>query len=268
MSYDAFIECCINGDIDTFNRLLNDFEELNKPLIIEDGYLHALEFGKTEIVKLFIENNIFNFKRCKCISITIPCQKGYIDLVKYFMDKVDPSIYNDSPIRYASLYGHFDIVRLLMNDKRVNPAALINESIIEASACGYVDIVKILLTDSRVDPSANDSQALRASVKNGHINVVKLLLKDKRVDPTKRYNEAIYHAIAERNHEMVRLLLTHICDYPPCIFNDSSFHVDQIIKEDSKKRIIWNKICNDFRLSEDIEKEVALTCFIHPKYLS
>jgi len=42
-------------------------------------------------------------------------------------------------------------------------------------------VVKLLLQDERVDPSDNNNWAIQMASKNGHIEVVKLLLQDKRV---------------------------------------------------------------------------------------
>ena len=51
-------------------------------------------------------------------------------------------------------------------------------------ACKYnhIDIVKLLLQDTRVDPSDRDNYAIRRTSEKGHVEVVKLLLQDPRVD--------------------------------------------------------------------------------------
>ena len=49
------------------------------------------------------------------------------------------------------------------------------------SSNGYIEIVKILLQDNRVDPSDRNNYAIQCAMENGHIEIVKLLLKDKRV---------------------------------------------------------------------------------------
>ena len=75
-----------------------------------------------------------------------------------------------------------EVVKLLLQDKRVDPSAEDNYAIRWASANGYTDIVKLLLEDERVDPSAGDNYAIRWASANGREEVVKLLLKDKRVE--------------------------------------------------------------------------------------
>jgi len=48
---------------------------------------------------------------------------------------------------------------------------------------GHADVVRLLLADARVDPAAYDNTAIRWSSSMGHAEVVKLLLADGRADP-------------------------------------------------------------------------------------
>ena len=43
-------------------------------------------------------------------------------------------------------------------------------------------MIKLLLDDGRIDPSINNNFAIRIASSNGHFNIVKLLLNDTRVD--------------------------------------------------------------------------------------
>lgn len=89
-----------------------------------------------------------------------------------------------SAIFLASENGHSEVVKLLLNDPRVDPSVSYNSAIRFASRNGHSEVVKLLLDDPRVDPSADDNEALRQASQNGHIEVVKLLLADSRVDPS------------------------------------------------------------------------------------
>jgi hypothetical protein len=66
----------------------------------------------------------------------------------------------------------------------VNPAADDNYAVRVASQEGLESIVKRLLKDKRVDPAAGNSDSLTAAVHNCHIGVAELLLNDPRVDAT------------------------------------------------------------------------------------
>ena len=107
--------------------------------------------------------------------------------------RVNPAADHNQAMRWASLYGYTEIVRLLLKDKRVDPS----EAIRLASESGYIEIVKLLLKDKRVKPSTHDNYPIRAAIRNNHFEVVKLLLQDKRVDPSDLNNEAIKRAAAD-----------------------------------------------------------------------
>src|SRR5687768_15300647 len=82
------------------------------------------------------------------------CREYNIVVVKDLLAKgVDPAAYNNLAIRYACKNGHTDIVKMLLNDTRVDH----NYAIRVACYNGHIDIVKLLLADTRVDPSANDN---------------------------------------------------------------------------------------------------------------
>lgn len=91
-------------------------------------------------------------------------------LSKYFKEKVCTDYfwqlyinnkykYPDGSLAYASSNGLVDRVRVLLKDKRVNPAVMKNFSIIQAAENGYSDVVKLLLKDSRLNPTAEKNKA-------------------------------------------------------------------------------------------------------------
>jgi ankyrin repeat protein len=104
-------------------------------------------------------------------------------------------------------YGYHEVVKLLLQDPRVNPSDNSNSAIRYASDKGYLEIVKLLLQDPRVDPSDDGNQAIRWASYYGHLEVVKLLLKDSRVDPLADSNSAIINSCNRGHHEVVKLLL-------------------------------------------------------------
>ena len=77
--------------------------------------------------------------------------------------------------------GQLEVVKALLEDKRVDPSDDKNLAIQRASSCGHLEVVKALRKDKRVDPSDDNNLAIRWASKNGRVEVVKLLLKDHRV---------------------------------------------------------------------------------------
>ena len=91
------------------------------------------------------------------------------------MGVYDPSADDDDAIRWASEFGHTDVVKLLLGDDRVDPSADNDEAILLASYNGHLDVVKLLLQDPDVDPSADNDEAIRWASENGHTDVVNIL---------------------------------------------------------------------------------------------
>ena len=144
-----------------------------------------------------------------CISTSENMFEGHTEVVKLLLQdkRVDPSVGNNSVIRLASQNGHTDVVKLLLQDGRVDPSNNDNCAIIWASENGHINVVKLLSQDERVDPSDYNNKAIRISSANGHTDVVKLLLQDKRVDPTADDNYAIEWASENGHTDTVELLL-------------------------------------------------------------
>ena len=131
---------------------------------------------------LLVENkqNAFDF----ACDFAYGC--SYIEVLKLLLQdsRVDPSAENNYAIIRASYHGYTEVVKLLLQDSKVDPSADNNYAFRVASYYSFIDIVKLLLQDSRVDPSAKDNYAFRVASHSGNSQLVKLLLKDPRVKNT------------------------------------------------------------------------------------
>lgn len=120
----------------------------------------------------------------------------------------DPVVDDNLPLREAAMNGHLQLVKILLQDSRVNPAARDNFAIRLASAKGHLPVVRLLLEDPRVDPSAVDNYSIRYASKNGHFGVVRRLLRDSRVNPAAKNNAALERAMRGFHHDVAQLLCT------------------------------------------------------------
>lgn len=82
---------------------------------------------------------------------------------------------NNYPIRLASEYGHIDIVKLLLADKRVDPSYFYNLALLSACEKGYIKIVKLLLSDTRVEANCNMNDPIFYAFKNNKDEIVNFL---------------------------------------------------------------------------------------------
>lgn len=80
-------------------------------------------------------------------------RENNVVFVEVLLNFVDPSFDSNWAICMASAYGHTEIVRLLLQDGRVEPTAIANYPIRWAATYGYLEIVKLLL-ERRVYPVA------------------------------------------------------------------------------------------------------------------
>lgn len=128
---------------------------------------------------------------------------GNIEKVKEFLKQdADPVDCNWALI-YASFSGQTDIVEVLLQDGRANPAYNQNEPLKWACRQGHTNVVALLLQDVRVNPAANDNEPLKCASYYGHINLVEFLLLDGRVDPSANDDWIIMYAKTSEIREML-----------------------------------------------------------------
>lgn len=85
------------------------------------------------------------------------------------MCNIDTSLQENLAIRWASINGYEDIVKILLKDSRVYD----NVCICVSSDRGFVETVKLLLKDKRVDPSNDDNYSIVQAYEYGHTEIVK-----------------------------------------------------------------------------------------------
>jgi hypothetical protein len=93
----------------------------------------SLRNGHYKVVELLLKNSKSNLTLFANNSIVIASKKG------------------NEAIRIASERGYYDIVKTLLKDSRVDPSDCSNEALVLASKTGNHKMVKLLLNDKRVE---------------------------------------------------------------------------------------------------------------------
>lgn len=145
-----------------------------------------------EIVKLALENkntSVFRNNLMKWASHFGRYEIVKILLVQYW--DVDPSSENNKSIRWAFDAQNFNIVVLLMSDKRINPDTFLFaddliDSAIDNNECGVIEIFL-----QKTSSSKYHKKIFKFACEYGYPNIIKLLLKDKRINPSDQNNYAI-----------------------------------------------------------------------------
>lgn len=172
----------------TGHLLGNVQDELNDPT----GYLrdihplqYAVMFGCIEIAELLIRHRAITTLNGSVVLNTAIIY-NQLNIIRLLQGSVNFKQENNTPLRIACSYGHKEIVSfLLYNTYHVtDPSDADNDCIIRAVTGGHYDIVKMLMHDNRVNPSARDNLPIKLAFRLGHYDIVKLLMLDIRVDCT------------------------------------------------------------------------------------
>lgn len=144
-------------------------------------------------------------------AIELASMQGHIEIVKILLQdkRVDPTARGHKSLFLACKYGHTDVVKLLINryiGTEINSEE-INQTIVVSSQHGHTETVKLLLQYECIDPAFEDNSPFISACKGGHPETVKLLLQDERVDPAAQDDNAIGWACQNGNSRVVEILL-------------------------------------------------------------
>jgi len=117
---------------------------------------------------------MFRVNQPQQIQITIAqaAERGYTDLVRDNVMKVDPTIENNRAIRDASFNGHIEIVKYLLSNPLVDPNAENSDALLSAIANGHTDIVQLLIADKRTKIPSN---VLDIALENEREDILEIL---------------------------------------------------------------------------------------------
>ena len=125
----------------------------------------------------------------------------YLYTVRWLLQK---NIYYDEGLSFAISKGYSEIALLLVNYHITHPSAGRGWDFLRLAAKnGRLEIVRLLLESKRLNPSFSQ-EALEMAAENGHIEIVHLLL-----DHAKDKTIAFYRAVQGNHIEIVRLLLKY-----------------------------------------------------------
>ena len=166
---------------------------------------------------------ISHFTGSKIFLLQFACYWGWKDMVKTLYNDTETIIIQDSKyinkcFAYSVMRGHIDIVKYLIS-KGTDPSKNIIRwfPLSIASFFGHLDIVKLLLKDKRVDPNISNGNFSPFNIAcfKGHYGIVEEFCKDERIIKTNLVNFNNFtgkkmtsiHLAASKNHSFVVKLL-------------------------------------------------------------
>lgn len=147
----ALKNACENNHADIVKLLLDYIYHPNEQT---DSALNIASYKNyTEVVKVFINKPIFIDYCTYNNTLSNVSTNGNITIIKLLLSmenfKNEDISYNEA-IQEAAKEGHLDIVELLINDNRIDPSQNRNIASSWASIYGHYNISKILFSDLRV----------------------------------------------------------------------------------------------------------------------
>ena len=135
-----------NDNIEILKSLFSH-PKVNKTAFGMVAISHAIEYNKLEILKLLIE--YLQLTNLEGIFYTV-AEKGYLEIMSYLLTLPLLKHNLNRPFKRAAENGQFEMVKLLLQDKRVDPFDGAGDSIRWAARNKHRDIVILLLKDSRL----------------------------------------------------------------------------------------------------------------------
>ena len=129
---------------------------------------------------------------------------GHFDVIKYLVkDGADIHANSEAALRYASEKGHLEIVKYLVG-QGADVHAVNDDALKYASEWGHLEVVKYLI-ESGVDIHSDEDYAVRWASENGHLPLVKWLVENG-ADIHAKTDYALKWANINENFEVVRYI--------------------------------------------------------------
>jgi len=232
---------CSKGYIGIVKYLLADPRINLNETDFNSALIEAMTQKQMEILRFLLDNSQF---RPNIRFFGEAIIEDNIEIVKILLDdpRVDPSSAENFAIVIASTGGHPEMVKLLLADPRVDPSDQGSLAIYEAAGSNYIEIVELLLADPRVSLQDQEESVLVNSVEHQYVEIVKLLLNDPRTDTTFDDNEALKIAVKNGYREIEELIRKDLRKYPTFEIKRNNFPIDKKIAELRKDRKIYSDL--------------------------
>jgi ankyrin repeat protein len=203
--HEKFMIAIKNNNLEEVKSLLKNVDidtsyNYNSPLIL------ASRSSFIDISKLIISHNTFNPLLGDYSLLRNLLEEERSEILYILLKEHDISTFNNIVFIDSCYNGYTKIVKLLLQDKKIDPTTSDNLAIIESCQNGHIDIIHLLLKNKNVNPAANKNLALIMAAQNGHFNVIEILLKDRRVNPSVDNNYPINIAYELEHYKVVNLL--------------------------------------------------------------
>jgi ankyrin repeat protein len=145
--------------------------------------------GRLDAVELLVRAGA-NVHSHYAYALGSACHHGHCDVVAALirhgahvnrLSSVNSGHWSPSPLTYASIGGHLDVVHFLLA-KNADVHADYDSALRASSSCGHTAVVRLLIQRG-ADVHARNNEAILKASENGHTDVVQLLLEHGAIMP-------------------------------------------------------------------------------------
>lgn len=181
--------------------------------------------------------------------------------LRYLMTRndFDISFQSNAIFRYASQYGNIEVVRLLINNPKINPTARGNYAILKATKGGHLEVLKELIKCKL--PINVCQNVVNVASQYGHIEILSMLLNDSRFTKGNNCWKALITAVTNNNLTITQMLLDKIKNNP----FEASENPLQIAVENGFIEIV-RFLMKDPRSTSAITNELLTSAIITKKF--
>ena len=187
---------------------------------------YAILSGRVNIVRILLEDGRINPKDSNALAIAVDRDLPHILSFLLEDKRIDP---RDDLLESAVMDRSANIVRVLLEDGRIDPTARNNHILHVAFRKGYSFTIKILLSDERVKRTV-DHDIFMAAIAYGDSEIVRMLLDNPRIDPGENDNDALGAAI----YYYDRIIVEDLLNDPRIIVTEGDISHAQDMKDDTR----------------------------------
>lgn len=165
----------------------------------------AARYGYIDVVQYLSLSTTYINSYQLLDSAVAALNNGHIDVIKELisiMHNYDVSV-SSKILSYVSKMGNDELVKILLNDSRINPYDI---NICLISTYGN-NTAKLLIEDPRSDPNFCGGKILSYASKNGSVEVVRSLLQHPNFNPVIISCNALFGALENNHIEVGKLLI-------------------------------------------------------------
>jgi len=199
-------QSCHYGWKDMFNELLQ-IETLSVSLDGNRALKEAVRHGRLDMAKMLIGHPRFLPIDLESILTEVASDNHY-ESVKLLLECF-PTLPTNKTLELANGPAHSKIIRLLLSSPQTIASKISPYVLSRACQSGDEDLVRLLIEKKKIDPSPKDNLALRDSAASFQWGIVKYLISLPNVDPAVDRNYLLRVLLDQNQDELVRQVLRH-----------------------------------------------------------